>query len=110
MLFRSSLSGSPHTTGAWFECSREENLNSLEGMPTKVYGWIELPYRSDLGLLRLCLVEGASRIRLYKKDPDHRDLAVLRNIVNRYKGTGKGALSAFATELIKAGYRGNAKL
>jgi hypothetical protein len=74
-------------------------LKSLDGMPVEVKGRIWLDYDRDLPLLRLLEFED---MLSYAPDP-------VRVILDKYKGEDKpGALKA-AVELIKAGYRANAK-
>ena len=74
-------------------------LKSLDGMPVVVKGRIWLDYDRDLPLLRLLEFDD---MLSYAPDP-------VRVILTKYAGQGKpGAIKA-AGELIKAGYKANAK-
>ena len=83
-------------------------LRSLEGLPTTCYE-IELPWIDDLPLLRLLLVKDLYKLAFWADihNTVHEDVA---EIILRHAPQGRAGLSACATELIKAGYRGNAKL
>jgi hypothetical protein len=96
----SNLVGGPkHVTG-YYWCAENQLLHSLEGAPETVSGSFIVRYTPELPLLRLLAYPD---FHLHKAP-----LAVLR-ILNSHKGTGKpGAIKA-AVELIKAGYRENAK-
>ena len=116
-----SLEGAPHTVGGNFSCwsnkltnleggptqvsgrydCRKNPLKSLQGLPTIIPDGCDLDYKKDLPLLRLLNVQ--KKIRM-----DNAPKPVMR-ILATYAGQGKpGALKA-AVELIKAGYKENAK-
>lgn len=76
------------------------SLKSLEGLPTSA-SLIRITYESELPLLRL--IEHKRFIVEQSPNP------VIQDILEKYQGQGKpGALKA-AAELIKSGYKGNAR-
>jgi hypothetical protein len=78
-------------------------LISLKGLPEQGVHHFYCGYTSDLPLLRLVQVNGAS---LYHPEDAH--VPIMR-IVKKYVGKGKGAVLNFALELKQAGYAENAK-
>lgn len=118
-----TLEGSPHWVGGKFEC-RGNRLTSLQHAPTHVAGrfYCEsnylksldgapdfvgdafvLDWSMNLPLLRTCQAHGGVIFR------EQGSPVIVEQILNRYAGQGKhGALKA-ALELIKAGYRENAR-
>jgi hypothetical protein len=96
-----SLKGAPHTVGEDFWC-RENDLSSLEGLPDRIAGNLFLDYSPTLPLLRLLLIKGVGDFRLND--------VKLQKILAKYKGKGWSAMVPCARELIRAGYKGNARL
>jgi hypothetical protein len=93
-----SLVGAPDHVGRSLQVNTNP-LTSLEGMPVELKGQIWLDYTFDLPLLRLLETKD---MMSYAPDP-------VRVILAKYAGQGKpGALKA-AGELIKAGFKHNAK-
>jgi hypothetical protein len=94
-----SLVGAPDRVGSSLQINGNP-LKSLDGMPVELKGQIWLDYDRDLPLLRL--LDLPDFMLSYAPDP-------VRVILTKYAGQGKpGALKA-AGELIKAGYKANAK-
>jgi hypothetical protein len=94
-----SLVGAPPHVGGGFFCYNN-SLTSLVGAPHHVGGEFLLTYASDLPLLRLLTY---ADVLIYKAPES------VKEILKRYKGQGKpGAIKA-AAELIKAGYKENAR-
>ena len=94
-----SLEGAPARVGRDFICY-ENKLTSLEGLPAQVGGSFVCTYSKSLPVLRLMVYP---TVHIYDAPPQ------LNDIINKYKGQGKpGALKA-AAELIRAGYKENAR-
>ena len=83
-------------------------LKSLEGIPQQMQV-LDLTVLPDTGVLRLCLVKDLRSVYL-REEQIGAEIEDLTDIIDRYCGKGPSVLSACATELIKAGYRGNARL
>ena len=93
-----SLDGAPDYVGGNFWCSHNQ-LTSLEGAPSYVSEF-KCSYSKSLPLLRLLAYP---KVTIY--DVPYK----LEDIINKYAGQGKpGALKA-AAELIRAGFKGNAR-
>jgi hypothetical protein len=86
----------------YLDASKLQQLKSLAGLPASC--WVaDVSYKPDLGLLRLIELPVA-----YVRD-QWGNIHPITEIIRKYKGQGKpGALKA-AAELIKAGYKGNAR-
>jgi hypothetical protein len=94
-----SLVGAPDRVGSSLQINGNP-LKSLDGMPVELKGQIWLDYDRDLPLLRL--LDLPDFMLSYAPDP-------VRVILNKYKGEGKtGAIKA-AAELVKAGFKHNAR-
>lgn len=94
-----SLVGAPHSVDGTFFCM-ENPLKSLHGAPEHMGGEFSLTYSKDLPLLRLCMYEN---FFIYDVP------AIVRKILDKYKSQGKPAALQAAIELIRAGYRENAR-
>lgn len=116
----SNLEGAPITVGGSFNCAKN-NLHSLQGLPTSIgknasnAPIVTIGWSQDLGLLKLLTNDisyGSSKspIELINAPDD------VVNIINKYAvmitgGTGrKAAAISCSIDLIRAGYRANAKL
>lgn len=115
-----SLEGAPKWVGGGFFCANNQLTNlvgapdhvggsmqvnsnpliSLEGMPSELTGGIWLEYGRYLPLLRLLSTTGF----VMSFAPDQ-----VKEILNKYKGEGKAGAIKAAAELVKAGFKGNAK-
>ena len=94
-----NLQGAPKHVGTHFWCT-ENPLTSLEGAPEDVSQEFWCTYDEHLPLLRLIMYNKV----LISDVPDP-----VKQIIDKYMGQGKvGALKA-AAELIKAGYKENAR-
>jgi hypothetical protein len=94
-----TLQGAPDYVGGNFWCNTHK-LVSLQGAPAHVGGTFFCTYNAHLPLLRLSMY---NRV-LISHAPDP-----VKEIMDKYVGQGKvGALKA-AAELIKAGYKDNAR-
>ena len=94
-----SLVGAPLSVGGGFDC-QDNPLISLEGAPLKLKGTFACDYSHNLPLLRLLN---------YKKIIIQNGPEQLIKIIKPYLGQGKpGAIKA-AVELIRAGYKENAR-
>jgi hypothetical protein len=94
-----NLAGAPDHVGGSLQCNSNP-LKSLDGMPAILKGQIWLDYDVHLPLLRL--LDTTAFVLSYAPDP-------VKAILNKYTGQGKpGALKA-AGELIRAGYKENAR-
>jgi hypothetical protein len=84
---------------------------SLEGLPQRIhheYG-LGIPYGKNLGILRVLLVKDLQVFSMH--DPHSGEVDDrLEAITNRYLNRGWGGMVPCARELIKAGYKGNAKI
>lgn len=95
----SNLVGAPRHVGTGL-LAHDNLFQSLEGMPEHIGTTIWIQYHFNLPLLRLLMVK--NHMLIYASDE-------LRHILNKYKGQGKpGAIKA-AAELIKAGFKDNAR-
>jgi hypothetical protein len=97
-----TLTGAPMSVGGNFYCIINP-LETLTGAPRSVGGSFWCSYKPDLGLLRIIL-SNCTDISLYDA-PD----AVTR-IIRKYLGKGQNGALQCAAELIRAGYKENAKL
>lgn len=94
-----SLLHGPQTVfGAYF-CN-DNPLESLAGAPEKLSGAFWCTPGHDLPILRLCMYD--------KLDLDFWD-PKLADIMKKYAGTGKPGAIKCAAELIRAGFKGNAR-
>ena len=99
-----SFEGAPTTFTGYFigVQQRDNSLTSLKGLPPESR-LVEIPYQPDLPLLRLL---DCKRI-IVRSETDERHPT--SDILEPYMGKGKpGAIKA-AVDLIRAGYKGNAK-
>jgi hypothetical protein len=80
----------------------------LQELPHKVGGEVWLDYNPQWPLLHLLQIQIGGRIFLYTGDPDQDQ--VLNTIMNRYRNKGYTGMVPCARELIKAGFKGNARL
>ena len=102
-----TLEGLPRTIN-WGLVIQSQDLTSLAHLPESCMV-IELLVSADMGLLRLLMIKDLERVDL--RDPSRKtEVPKIKEIINRYLTQGKAGLSACATELIKAGFKGNAKL
>lgn len=118
----SDLTGSPRTVGGDFHVNNNPGLKSLaggpdqvdegysftkcpvtslEGLPNKPGHWISFEYSPHMPLLR-CLVFKHIYCN-YAPQP-------VQDALDRYAGQGNRGVLKCAAELIKAGYRDNARL
>jgi len=95
-----NLVGGPKQVKGQYWCTENPLLKSLEGAPESVSEMFITTYHAELPLLRLLMYPDVA----IQKAP----LAVLR-IMMSHKGEGKTGAIRAAAELIKAGYRENAK-
>lgn len=123
-----SLEGGPDWVGGWYDCHRNQLTNlegcashvghtldarhnpltSLNGLPERVFQ-VMVTWSKSLPLLPLLSVP-ERRIDAPDQDPSDRSEPPWTVILDKYAGQGnKGVLKA-AAELIKAGYRDNARL
>lgn len=94
-----TLKGAPTETGLYFSC-RNNPLVSLEGLPAKVGALCWATWSPHLPLLRLL---NLNSLKLLEAPNE------VEHIITKYKGQGKpGAIKA-AAELVRAGYRDNAR-
>jgi hypothetical protein len=94
-----TLVGSPLHVGQEFACYDNPFLNSLDGAPTTAGEFI-CGYKPTLPLLRLLQYKN---LRLLMA-PE-----VVKQILYKYAGTGKKNILMATRELVKAGYKENAK-
>lgn len=95
-----SLEGAPAHVGDTFLCN-DNPLRSLSGIPDHVQQGIVLTYNKHLPLLRLLNYQNT----LIERVPDDQ----LITIIKKYEGQGKKAALACAAELIRAGFKDNAR-
>ena len=94
-----SLQGAPTEVGGNFDCG-SNRLTSLQGAPQSVGGHFYCNYNENLELLKLLFIKKLKSINI-RTDID--------NIMDKYIGKGPGGALACAAELIKAGFRKNAR-
>jgi hypothetical protein len=104
-----SLKGGPQWVGNTFDMQHSTPKN-LEGLPLYVGEQIILRYQQNIGLLRLCLVQGKPELNWNYNRADAEACLVVGSIIDRYLGKGREAIIPCAAELHKAGYGANAKL
>jgi hypothetical protein len=78
----------------------ENPFESLEGLPETINGLLIITYDTSLPMLRLLQYN-------YVTVDDGPD--VVKEIINKYAGTGKKGMLGAAVELTKAGYKANAR-
>lgn len=98
-----SLDHAPREVTDLFDCS-DNPLTSMQGAPD-LMGTIEITYHKQLPLLR-CL---NAQLGINFVGGDEYPPAPVDNILNRYGGAGKAGAIKCAVELVKAGYKDNAK-
>ncbi len=102
-----SLVGAPESLD-YLGCDRNP-LQSLEGFPQVIEVRLDMSYRPDLPLLRT-LVAKHSGIHLYARQTSLIQAAEqVEAILNKYAGQGKPGAIKCAVELVKAGYKENAR-
>jgi hypothetical protein len=105
-----TLIGGPITVGGNYNVSRNP-VNSLDGIPESIQGDLVIDYYRDLPIIRLLKVKNVTGIHLYSRMGDSEDdVRRIEEIVNRYLGKGRGGALQCAAELVKAGFKGNARL
>lgn len=99
-----SLEGSPRIVGESF-LAHENQLESLDGLPDSVR-LIRLSYFPTLPLLKILFVKGLTRIEFtpYTEERDQ-----VTKILYKYLGKGQGAALACGAELVRSGFKGNAR-
>jgi hypothetical protein len=97
-----TLVGAPQRVGGNFYCSANP-LESLTGAHQLVGGKFWCDYTSDLGLLRIIL-SNCDSINLQNAPKE------VTQIIKKYLGKGQSGALQRAAELIRAGYKENAKL
>jgi hypothetical protein len=103
-----SLAGAPRVVGGWFDCSGNRWLESLTGAPHLIDGKFYLTYADNLPLLPLLNISGVTEFVFWRhNEPTNQNLSV---ILTRWANTGTRGMVPCAMEMIKAGYRSNAKL
>jgi hypothetical protein len=105
-----SLLGAPEHVGTDFYCVGNNQLTSLEGLPETLKGVFFVSWNPKLPLLRsLVAKEIDLRGDLSFTNAKYGEMFQVRDILNKYAGEGKpGALKA-AAELIRAGFKDNAR-
>lgn len=108
-----SLDGAPEFVKTSFKLIAGDQLKSLRGLPTKGGNQLILSYTPTLGLLALCGLPDKTRIiwsylTAYGGANDANTQAI--KIVTKYIGQGNKGVLLAAAELIKAGFRDNARL
>jgi hypothetical protein len=102
-----SLTGAPRVVGGDF-WANDNKLKSLTGAPHLIDGKFLLTYADNLPLLPLLNISGVTEFVFWRdNEPTNQDLSV---ILNRWANTGTRGMVPCAMEMIKAGYRSNAKL
>lgn len=96
-----NLVGAPKVVPGMFTC-HENPLKSLKGIPDTIGKVLTVSYEPNLPLLRV-LTYPKLRIQLVDAPVD------VYNILMKYEGQGKQGALACAAELIKLGYKGNAR-
>ena len=121
-----TLQGAPHEVGANFECSYNKltdlqggplhvggdlycynnPLTTLNGMPETIKGSMVCVYLHDLPLLRTLNCQGHITFISGTEEftPD-----IVIEILNRHKGQGRAGAIKAAGELIRAGFKDNAR-
>ena len=103
-----NLVGGPVEVHGEYVCRYNPHVTSLEGLPRLVKKSLDIPYSRDLPMLRTLLVQETTEISLWGSRERYPD--IVKDILNKYKSKGWGAMVPCARELIRAGFRGNAKL
>jgi hypothetical protein len=98
-----TLQGAPKSVGGDFNCDRNQ-LTTLQGAPSSVGGYFNCSYSDNMPLLRLLLIKDVKKISLHPEND------IVQNILNKYLGQGRGGALQCAAELVKAGYKGNARM
>lgn len=104
-----SLIGGPIQVGGNYDC-RENPLTSLEGLSKTINGNLYLTYDRELPLLRIMLVNGLQKVKLWPEHPPRDYIIQVETIINNYLGKGRKGAIQCAAELTKAGFKGNARL
>lgn len=119
-----SLEGAPETIDGWFDCARNQlttldhapkqvtdlfdcgsnPLVSMQGAPTTM-GSIELTYDEHLPLLR-CL---HAQLGINFIEGDTYPPREIQNLLERYMGSDRAGMLKCAVQMIRAGYKDNAR-
>jgi hypothetical protein len=103
------LKGGPTTVGIGMNITQNLQLRSLEGLPTHIGEWLNLTWNPQLPLLRILLVQGLNQgVEIF--GDELKPMRQLEKIINKYIGRGYSGMVPCARELIKAGFKGNARL
>lgn len=100
-----NLIGGPEEVGGYYDC-RNTLITSLDGIPKKIIGQLILPYHTHLPLLKIMSINMVKNVRLIGS----KHAVYVSDIVNKYLHQGRAGALQCAAELIKAGYKDNAKL
>lgn len=102
-----NLSYAPMHVGGNFSCVKNP-ITSLEGIPEKLNGEFEITYSAKLPLLRSIVAE---QVELRPKETfgSYKKLFQIGDILNKYAGQGKKAALLCAADLIRAGFKDNAR-
>jgi hypothetical protein len=99
-----NLQGAPRVVSGVFSCDMND-LESLEGSPDKVGEWFLFTYKSDLPLLRTLVARAA--VFAVPNEPAGEVYRILND--KRWMGHGKAKSMMCAAELIRAGFKENAR-
>jgi hypothetical protein len=83
-------------------------LASLEGLPRSVTKGVGVTVTPTLPVLRLLMIKECAELIAFS--PDNKEIKPLMEILNRYKHRGANGVMPCAAEMIKAGFRENARL
>jgi hypothetical protein len=105
-----SLRGGPQWVGHTFDMQHSWP-ESMEGLPRYVGESIIIRYHENLPVLRLLMVGGSWELDLRRRTfKDAEAVLYVGRFIEKYKKLGANGVMPCAAEMIKAGYRGNARL
>jgi len=98
--------GAPTHVGSNF-WGRRNPVESLEGLPAQIPGELDFDWNPTLPILRSLIAKTVDAKAYGYHDYEHAEQ--VNAILNRHAGSGKSGAIACAIELVKAGFKGNAR-
>jgi len=101
-----SLDGAPRTVGHFFNCSNNP-LTSLNGIPQRIKGEFAITVNPGTPLLKILGVEGITEF--YFVNTQRQQIPELQDLFKEFYGRGPRGQLLCGIEMIKMGYKSNAK-
>ena len=104
-----SLEGAPRIVGGDFYCQKNK-FTSLNGIPKQINGSFVISVFPNTPLLKILNVNGIKRFFFFLNNNIHVRIQELEDLFNEYYGKGSKGQLQCGIEMIRLGYKSNAKL